>query len=452
MTSVSRVKLCAIARNEGPYLADWVHHHLYFGFDAVEVWVNGTEDPSISMLKRIAKRHPNVFVRKADRLLEECVNTGEHFQLVAYERMAQKARREGFTHASFLDLDEYWVPLDCAASVKTFVPEDPDVSVISFQWCTDVPRSAAATFSPPITRSMEVQPDPHVKSVIRLDDSVAKILTHTARLRRGRRLLVRDPFPMVDQKQQRGGSCVPLSMVQQEGSHLPEAFILHAINRSEPEYVARLAVGLRQTKKALRVKTNRRGYLPTDSPVNSFSPDGRAFRRYEGSRRRFHRRLGIAPLVTKSRAATLARGQELMAAMVTSPETMGELRYAMRGVHAPELDHAYSGWNSPTIHRHVDRIEEREGAMHVWGWAFTVPSVSLEFALMSPGEGEWLTLRATRGDRPDVQAVHADAPIDCGFDVEIPRALAARLTTVDLGIRAVGAAFWDRVSLVLPTP
>ena len=51
----ARVKLCAIAKNEGAYIADWVFHHLHFGFDAIEIWVNGTVYPSLRILKRISE-------------------------------------------------------------------------------------------------------------------------------------------------------------------------------------------------------------------------------------------------------------------------------------------------------------------------------------------------------------------------------------------------------------
>src|SRR4051794_21193234 len=103
---VARVKLCAIAKNEGPYLADWVFHHLHFGFDAVEVWVNGTNDGSRRILDAISAAHPEVTSRNADRLLADCLATGRAFQRQAYARLARKARRQGFSHVAFLDLDE----------------------------------------------------------------------------------------------------------------------------------------------------------------------------------------------------------------------------------------------------------------------------------------------------------------------------------------------------------
>ena len=134
------MKLCAIARNEGPYLADWVFHHLHFGFEAIEVWVNATEDDSLELLERIGAVHPEVSGRLADELREDSIARGRIFQLRAYARAARKARRQGFTHVGFLDLDEYWTPRDFRTPVTDFLPDDPGANLISFPWCIRRPR------------------------------------------------------------------------------------------------------------------------------------------------------------------------------------------------------------------------------------------------------------------------------------------------------------------------
>ena len=39
-----RVKLVAIAKDEAAYIPDWIFHHLHFGFDAIDIYVNNTSD------------------------------------------------------------------------------------------------------------------------------------------------------------------------------------------------------------------------------------------------------------------------------------------------------------------------------------------------------------------------------------------------------------------------
>jgi hypothetical protein len=326
-----RVKLCAIAKNEGPYLADWVFHHLYFGFDAIEVWVNGSNDGSLRILKAIGSEHPQVTRRNADRLLADCLATGEVFQHRAYARMARQARRQGFTHVAFLDLDEYWTPNDCATGIKALVSEDPDVNVISFQWALDVPDPTRPPFAPPLSGAARVQLDRHVKTVARLDGSVKEFLTHTARTRGGIRLLVRDPFPLVKGTGQRGGSLLPQQFLLEHWGTLPEAFILHSVNRSPREYVASLMKGQRMVGKDLDIKA-RRGYLPTEAPVLELAPTRRARRAYERERRKFHRSVEVEHLVRRAETLAVARADGLLASAASDETVMAQLGNSLSGL------------------------------------------------------------------------------------------------------------------------
>ena len=44
MNNEFKVKVVAIAKDEGAYIAEWIFHHLYFGFDAIDIYVNRTTD------------------------------------------------------------------------------------------------------------------------------------------------------------------------------------------------------------------------------------------------------------------------------------------------------------------------------------------------------------------------------------------------------------------------
>ncbi len=339
------MKLCAIAKNEGAYLADWVFHHLRFGFEAVEVWVNATEDPSLRILKRISSSYPQVTGKRSDQLLEECLAEGKIFQHRAYARMARRAQGEGFTHVAFLDLDEYWAPRDFTSPIGEFLPEDADVNVVSFLWAVDVPDPARPAFLPPFAGPVRVQLDRHVKSVVRLDGSVRRYLPHTGRTTGGVRLLVRESFPMVDFDAQAGGSLVPEEHLVAHGSELPEAFVLHAINRSVPEYLGSLAKGMRQTGSGMRLKSNRLGFIPTTAPILELEPSAQLLGAYERDRRQFLTEVDVARPILRSQTMLTARGADLIEDTTKDPTQMDELRSSLRGIPSPTLDAAYPGWD-----------------------------------------------------------------------------------------------------------
>ena len=47
-----KTKIVAVAKDEGAYFSEWIHHHLYLGFDAIDIYVNRTSDNSLEILKK----------------------------------------------------------------------------------------------------------------------------------------------------------------------------------------------------------------------------------------------------------------------------------------------------------------------------------------------------------------------------------------------------------------
>ncbi len=435
----ARVKLCAIARNEGAYLADWVFHHLHFGFDAIEVMVNATEDPSLEILERIGTVHPQVSGRSADVLREESIAKGWIFQHRAYARAARRARRQGFTHVGFLDLDEYWTPRDFRSAVTDFLPDDPDVKVVSFPWGMDLPDQARPPFTLPLTPPVRVQRDSHVKSVSRLDDSVERYGMHTARTSSGTARLVRDRFP--------GGDRVSDAELVGSWAELSEAFVLHATNRSQQEYVASLAKGRRQIGGTAEYNIDRFGYLPTEAPVLTLAPQDAALRSYDEARRAFLEAVGVDDLTEQSRRLVVDRADDVVARLVGDRSLLELLRGPLRGVREPALDAAYPGWDD-RVAWWVDSVSEST----IVGWAYRAGvHGELEYGIRDADHREWTDLTVTRTERPQVVAERPDAPLDCGFEIEVPDALRGDLAGAQLLARPVGSTAWEatRLSRVL---
>src|SRR5690625_7519256 len=82
-----RIKLCAIAKDESAYLFNWVFHHLYFGFDEVEVWLNNITDNSEELCREMARISSQFKYRVADDVVSEEYRRGKMFQIIAYEKM-----------------------------------------------------------------------------------------------------------------------------------------------------------------------------------------------------------------------------------------------------------------------------------------------------------------------------------------------------------------------------
>jgi hypothetical protein len=333
-----RVRLCAIAKNEGAYLADWVFHHLHFGFDGVEVFVNGTVDPSRRILRKISKVYPHVSGVAADRLVRDCVAVGAHFQEQAYARLARRAKRAGFTHVAFLDLDEYWTPTDFRSSIKDFLPDDPGVNVVSFPWALDIPDVDRPAFTLPwASREKQVQLERHVKSVVNMNGSVRHFRAHTARTRRCVHLLVREPFPLEDRVAQRRGAFVTDDFLRSHWDRLPEAFVLHAINRSTLEYVAAQAQGTRETGQVVTVKGGRIGFVPTAAPVLAVSLPRRAHKGYQRARRRFRKRVAVDQAVVRAQRLVAERARRLLAEADDDAALAAELVPFLHGVPLDDL-------------------------------------------------------------------------------------------------------------------
>ena len=440
-TSPTRVRLGAIAKNEGPYLVDWIFHHLYFGFDGITIWVNGTTDTSVSILEAITAVEPRVYFRVADRVLEESLREGQSFQFRAYQRMARAATKEGFTHLTCLDLDEYWTPRDLATGIGDFL--DLETSVTAFPWCLDVPDLDAAAFQPLFEARPRLQLDRHVKSAVRLDERVRQWRTHTARTHEGPRRWVRETFPMQDEAAQQWGSLVPREWLSARDHVLPDAFVIHALHRSPTEYVASLDRGRRQTGRRIPVKDNRHGFIPSAAPVLEFPAHPDALRDYLEQRAAFHARVGCDDLIEEARVQARLRGEGLVQRAATDRELLQRLRKPLRHVPLPSLEAAHPGWDTP-LHWRLERTDapNSQPPTRVEGWAFDETGAEVEFGFRDGTGRRWERLPVERRLRPDVPTVLPLAPAAAGFTLEVPSD-AQRHDASAVLARSAGGSVWE---------
>lgn len=168
-----KIKLIAIAKDEAAYLAEWVHHHLYFGVDAIHIAINNTTDGSTELLDKLGRDLPVTYSIE-DELSRR---HGAGFQGRAYRKMAKQAKEEGFTHVLMLDIDEFWVARDFQTSIKQAVDQIGEADSYLFHWfkhCTE------SEFSPCFKDKIIGGSSPLVKSLLSLESGYGMIREHNA--------------------------------------------------------------------------------------------------------------------------------------------------------------------------------------------------------------------------------------------------------------------------------
>lgn len=92
--------MCAIAKNEGPYLQEWIEYHRIQGVEKFYIYDNASEDNTKDVLQP--------YVDKG--VVEYIFFPGQKMQLKAYKDCVRKHKRDS-KYIAFIDLDEFIVPV-----------------------------------------------------------------------------------------------------------------------------------------------------------------------------------------------------------------------------------------------------------------------------------------------------------------------------------------------------
>ncbi len=239
-----KVKLAAIARDEAAYLPEWIFHHLEFGFDEIEIYINNTTDNSFDILRNIAKNYP-VIATDANELYQ---SSNKNFQSSAYQEIAKKALDDGFTHLMLLDIDEFWTPADFNTSIHDAIAKFNYPQVINFNWLIHCDEKE---FSPCYKPKLKVKTNPHVKTIFQLDAPWKKIDIHNVI---GKKLTyTRGNGSTFDYSNSKHCGIADRKCLDHD------YFVIHRMYRSQMEYISLLGRGRANTK-TLTIKSNRQGY------------------------------------------------------------------------------------------------------------------------------------------------------------------------------------------------
>ncbi|MCC4270460.1 glycosyltransferase family 2 protein [Marinobacter nauticus] len=247
-----KTRVVAIAKDEAAYLADWVFHHRYFGFDEVHVCLNRTTDQSAKVLDNIALQDPAVTYEYLDWVDYLPGDLNKSLQHIAYAKAFADARKDGVDWLIFLDVDEFWVPSDFKMSVKEHLYnlfENRTIGAVCYLWHNEygTPESFSA-----IREKVSFSINREVKTLFPVSIDLRQVRIHCHAFKSGALIYDAEGNSMLFEENK--------MVARKEARIEKKFFILHRVYRSELEYLATL-VRDNPEKDPYGLKRTRNGYF-----------------------------------------------------------------------------------------------------------------------------------------------------------------------------------------------
>lgn len=244
------VTLVAIAKDEAPYLAEWISHHLSMNIDNIKIYINNTSDQSETILKKINNKYKNVSYENVDYILDKEYRINEKninpsyvdrnkIQSYSYKKAINELS-DSCDYLLFLDIDEFFY--NPTHNIKDIIPNDY-IGSIRIRWLLEPGQHEQ--FSTPIKEKLLFTEAPnkimHVKSLVstNANDNINIINSH--HINNGENI----------------------SYLEPQG----EGFILHRWLRSENEYLSTLVRGDTVENSELGLKLNRNGWSENHTSI-----------------------------------------------------------------------------------------------------------------------------------------------------------------------------------------
>lgn len=166
-----QIHICAIAKNEGLYIQEWIHFHLLVGVSHLTIYDNNSDDDTAVLLKPFV-----------DSGLLTCVPwpMQNPSQAAAYSDYIQRNR--GPWWAAFIDCDEFlWAPQhdSLPLAIESLLATGVSRSAFGINWMVfgsggqteyeDKPVIERFTWRPATSHPV----DQHIKSVVWMDQQVS---------------------------------------------------------------------------------------------------------------------------------------------------------------------------------------------------------------------------------------------------------------------------------------
>ena len=326
-----RLKLVAIAKDESPYLAEWIFHHLYLGIHEIEIYMNGITDNSYRIVRRISAFSKQVNFIQSDEMLDLSLKANKSFQLAVYDHAIknEKASRR-FSHLLFLDIDEYLLPAKWGSNVRSLLKQSEDADVVSFLWHSDLPSKEQQPFSPVLHDSIWMKKMCQMKSMCRLGGPAKRSRIHTFVFDKKKSKPI--DFRLSDgskPKLFKDTKHLSSSDLEKLSGRFEPWFIYHRVFRSHDEYCSSLLKGRSHRTNQKTIKDNRYGYrIPTEKRDGwRFHGDQIEYRvnwlqliLYRCLYALFVRRLDLNKSIAKGQLITMRRYKKLKKLIDKQPE------------------------------------------------------------------------------------------------------------------------------------
>ena len=292
-----------IASNEGPYIAEFIHHYLYLGFSNIFIGLNNDSSGETGpIIQSIAEKFPNIHLINTDQAHQNGKQRGSNCQLYS-----EAARVSTSSHCMVVDVDEYWVTTPFSNKISDFLKEFPDANVISSNWfhC-----HGGDLFGNPLDLSKtQLRLTSQVKSLFRYGLEVTSLGAHVPwvkatqsckHVNSNNQFIKTKPFNGIRRLQKNA----PIARIGEKHS----SWVIHRHTRSEIEYACKLLYP-RPNEKEIPFKTNRIGFIMPKEKANSrqlainlFGKSNQPPQEYYNSLKGFIEKCGIHHAINEARS------------------------------------------------------------------------------------------------------------------------------------------------------
>ena len=297
-----------VASNEGPYIAEFIHHYIYQGFRNLFIGLNNdTSGQTGPIVELIAEQYPQVHLINTDQEHQQGQQRSSYCKL--YDEASKISQS---SHCMVVDVDESWVAYPLTTTIKEFLAAQPEADVISSNW---LHCHGGNLFDNPLNLSnTRLELTNKFKSLFRYGTAVTDIgahvpsvldeptVRHTSSDGQKINALTIDNEPL------NGLRRLSKSGIQACIETTNTGWVIHRHTRSELEYSAKL-LHPDVNELANPFKPNRTGYLLREEGVESrqlatnlLGPSHRPPQAYLNSLEAFIDRCGVNELIHEARA------------------------------------------------------------------------------------------------------------------------------------------------------
>lgn len=341
-----RVKLVAIAKDEAAYIPEWIHHHIYFGFDEIEVYINRTTDNSAEVLEKICRQYANVSWDYAD-WIDMCPgDASNQIQFIVYARALHEAKKtQKFSHILFLDIDEFWCTQRFDCSIQDYIQGLPKDKAVFFEWINDLGNLPPFSELPSM---LEGNLSPLGKTLLPIDIDVVELRHHVPLLRDKTQHITVDGECFLPRPNLVQALSEPLN-------YLKEAFVFHRAHRSEYEYISLIYRG--RPGNSFKYKTNRKGLPSNNKQACSVVLPEKAYEMYQVSFAIFKQKISFQSDILASIKFVKERYQQSLDGIEQSIQThYSEMKSIFFGISNTHVLNVFKRYRAEKIAQASDNV------------------------------------------------------------------------------------------------